>query len=699
MSTFQVGGINAPQLNQPGAEADRISNNRGAGPMSYVFTEEAAPEVSEQLSVSVSAGDPLTDKLLAALRDALGVPEAMPDNQFQEALQAQGFVKRAAAEPSATSAPAGKGAPAAKPAPAAAKPAPALSALSVPVIRGTAHQAHQAHQARSALAQLVEAQLLRSYERTFKPKLTSSRRMPWMVREAVHELFDSLWLELTEDVVRRVDEAAPAVNSQQDEAAPADGRRADGARNVPGSAPPSPPPSPPLSAAKGRASSFGRKPTPSKTPAATPTPRTTPNGPTPRTTPSPAVGGAPSAALQPTVNSHPHAQALPSRAAGSLGSFGPLALRALQHVSTLLLRDFARATIQVQLLSASGLSSDHGATPLTVTPNRSVSSPTGAPNRSVSSPTGAPNPYGTLTLGRFRQRSPTRHSTYDPIWSASEDATCTLEVRGQLRSLLSGPLLIALHHDQGGEPREPRTTPPVSSVGVVLGVAELEPATLHALVVDGFQSAAGVGRRTERVFELPLAPSGTVRVRVCVAALEAAPSVSEVTLQLLGPYLGLISRLLARDVPKLVGQLLAHLKELLPFVAQLHYHAARATVLVTVKSAKGLRGGGAVTGALPDPFARVYLGGDEGCTRAVKRSLDPRWEQQFRFEPDCLPHHDCLPSSGGSSSSDLSSCCTGCSAHHCTSSSLTKPRSRARSSLRTTRLVRPRWTSRSSRRW
>jgi hypothetical protein len=592
-------------------------------PVAYVFTACAAPEVSEQLSVSVSAGDPLTDKLLDALRDALGVPAAMSDNQFKEALQAQGFVERPSGSSSATSAPAGKAAPAAaaKPAPAAAKPEitkpvtskpvtakpvttkPVLAppALSAPVIRGTAHQA------RSALAQLVEAQLLRSYESTFKPKLTSSRRMPWMVREAVHELFDTLWLELTEDVVRRVDDAAPA-----------DGRRADEARNVPGSAPPSPPPSPPLSAGKSRASSFGRKLTPSKIPAATPKPSVA--GATP--TPAPTVGGALSAKLQPAA--HPHAQAWPSRAAGILGSFGPLAMRALQQVSTLLLRDFARATIHVQLLSASGLSceglsceglsSDDGATPLT----------------------GTPNPYGIMTLGRSRHRSPTRPSTCDPIWSTSEDAredaTCTLEVRGQLRSLLSGPLRIALHHEQGGEPRVPRTTSPVgsSSLGVVLGVAELEPSSLHALgtaLVDGFQSAAGVERRTERVLELPLTPAGTVRVRVCVAALEAAPSVPEVLLQLLGPYLGLISRLLARDVPKFFGQLLAHLKQLLPYAAH-----ARATVLVTVKSAKGLRGGGAVTGALPDPYVRVYLGGDEGCTRAIQRSLDPKWEQQFRFE-------------------------------------------------------------------
>ena len=130
MSTFQVGCINAPQLNQPGAEADRISNNRGAGPMSYVFTEEAAPEVSEQLSVSVSAGDPLTDKLLAALRDALGVPEAMPDNQFKEALQAQGFVKRAAAAPAGKASPAAAAKPAPTPSaktPPAAKPAPAAT--------------------------------------------------------------------------------------------------------------------------------------------------------------------------------------------------------------------------------------------------------------------------------------------------------------------------------------------------------------------------------------------------------------------------------------------------------------------------------------------------------------------------------------------------------------------------------------------
>jgi hypothetical protein len=67
-----------------------------------VFTAESAPEVSEPLGVSVSAGDPLTDALVAKLRGALGVPAAMNNDQFKEALQAQGFVKRTSAPPQAS---------------------------------------------------------------------------------------------------------------------------------------------------------------------------------------------------------------------------------------------------------------------------------------------------------------------------------------------------------------------------------------------------------------------------------------------------------------------------------------------------------------------------------------------------------------------------------------------------------------------
>ena len=68
-------------------------------PVAYVFTAQSAPEVSEQLGVSVSAGDPLTDELLAALREALQVPAAMTEDQLKQALLAQEFVERAPAAP------------------------------------------------------------------------------------------------------------------------------------------------------------------------------------------------------------------------------------------------------------------------------------------------------------------------------------------------------------------------------------------------------------------------------------------------------------------------------------------------------------------------------------------------------------------------------------------------------------------------
>ena len=49
--------------------------------------------------MSVSAGDPLTDELLAALREALQVPAAMTEEQLKQALLAQEFVECAPAPP------------------------------------------------------------------------------------------------------------------------------------------------------------------------------------------------------------------------------------------------------------------------------------------------------------------------------------------------------------------------------------------------------------------------------------------------------------------------------------------------------------------------------------------------------------------------------------------------------------------------
>ena len=48
----------------------------------YVFTAEAASDVREQLGVTLSAGDPLTDQLLATVRDALDVPASMTNDQL-----------------------------------------------------------------------------------------------------------------------------------------------------------------------------------------------------------------------------------------------------------------------------------------------------------------------------------------------------------------------------------------------------------------------------------------------------------------------------------------------------------------------------------------------------------------------------------------------------------------------------------------
>jgi hypothetical protein len=59
----------------------------------YVFTAQAASDVREQLGVTLSAGDPLTDPLLAAMREGLQVPASMTNDQLKAALVAQGFLE------------------------------------------------------------------------------------------------------------------------------------------------------------------------------------------------------------------------------------------------------------------------------------------------------------------------------------------------------------------------------------------------------------------------------------------------------------------------------------------------------------------------------------------------------------------------------------------------------------------------------
>ena len=58
-----------------------------------MFIAEAASDVREQLGVTLSAGDPLTDPLLATVRDALDVPASMTNAQLKAALVAQGFLE------------------------------------------------------------------------------------------------------------------------------------------------------------------------------------------------------------------------------------------------------------------------------------------------------------------------------------------------------------------------------------------------------------------------------------------------------------------------------------------------------------------------------------------------------------------------------------------------------------------------------
>ena len=91
--------VDDADMSSEGGDAEGASEASRQQPVAYVFTAQSAPEVSEQLGVSVSAGDPLTDELLAALREALQVPAAMTEEQLKQALLAQEFVECAPAPP------------------------------------------------------------------------------------------------------------------------------------------------------------------------------------------------------------------------------------------------------------------------------------------------------------------------------------------------------------------------------------------------------------------------------------------------------------------------------------------------------------------------------------------------------------------------------------------------------------------------
>jgi len=106
----------------------------------YVIAAESAPDVSELLGESVSAGDMLTDELLAALRAALEVEEDVLDEQLRSRLLADGFVDKRRLAPPFVPPATGASPAAAKPAAPAATtvPAPTTKEAEVPKVRKAA---------------------------------------------------------------------------------------------------------------------------------------------------------------------------------------------------------------------------------------------------------------------------------------------------------------------------------------------------------------------------------------------------------------------------------------------------------------------------------------------------------------------------------------------------------------------------------
>ena len=80
-------------LGHPWIVGQAVAVEEAAVEVVYVFTAEAASDVKEQLGVTLSAGDPLTDQLLATVRDALDVPASMTNDQLKAPLVAQGFLE------------------------------------------------------------------------------------------------------------------------------------------------------------------------------------------------------------------------------------------------------------------------------------------------------------------------------------------------------------------------------------------------------------------------------------------------------------------------------------------------------------------------------------------------------------------------------------------------------------------------------
>jgi hypothetical protein len=93
--TNQVEPIQTPRAPDTAAQPPGgAAEDKDVPITTYVIAAEAAPMVSKLLGKLVSAGNPLSDELLAAFRIVLEVEEDMLDDELRSQLLADGFVER-----------------------------------------------------------------------------------------------------------------------------------------------------------------------------------------------------------------------------------------------------------------------------------------------------------------------------------------------------------------------------------------------------------------------------------------------------------------------------------------------------------------------------------------------------------------------------------------------------------------------------
>ena len=101
------------------------------------------------------------------------------------------------------------------------------------------------HGAYSTLQNVVAQKLNELYVTKLKLRLTSDKRMPWIMREAIHDLADSIWLNLSEEVIRVFDKLKEGDDGAKQDKKADQKLSASALKPAGACTQPSPPPSPP----------------------------------------------------------------------------------------------------------------------------------------------------------------------------------------------------------------------------------------------------------------------------------------------------------------------------------------------------------------------------------------------------------------------------------------------------------------------